>query len=241
METGLAFPFTNWSPGSMPTASEMMDALSAPADPIRYGVYQNGNFTMIRVLMCEMALEVPFAPTADYDEDCSQAYEDYINTEIFGALGISDVGHTKAAGDPTRAHQFPFDPTFIDGNGDVGWDPSDSFPQNAGSGGLYLSSMDLAEVIAFFRHDNAGTLLSEATRDVVLDQELGLTETVTGDHGSYYSKAGTRGPDNCCSRALRSRFMMYPNGVEAVVLTNSNATGLGSVMRDAFDDAWGTL
>ena len=238
METGLQFPSgTSWSPGRMSTAEEMQDALALPADPGRWGVYQNGNFTLIRVLMCEMALGVS-ATTPDYDQTCSDAYEDYINDNIFSPLGIEGIGHIAASGDPSRAHQFPFNPTFLDNNGNVGWNASDSFPNNAGSGGLYLSSMDLAAVVAFFTHDTEGTLLSEASRDVVFDGELGLTESTTGDHGVYYSKAGTRGPDDCCSRAYRARFMIYPNGVEAVVLTNSNAGSLGTVMREAFDDAW---
>jgi len=56
MESGIQFADSSWSPGPMPTTLEMRVALRQPADPIRWGEYQNGNFTLIRVLIGEIEL-----------------------------------------------------------------------------------------------------------------------------------------------------------------------------------------
>ena len=98
--------------------------------------------------------------------------------------------------------------------------------------------MDLAKVLAFFKHDQSETIISKKQRESILNSELGLTESIDGTHGNYLSKGGLRGADDCCSRALRSRIMIFPNGVEAVLLTNGNNTTLGSTLRDSYDNAW---
>lgn len=242
METGIAFPGTNWSPGIMPTTTEMLQGISQPAAPNRVGVYQNGNFTLIRVLIGELEYGLDDSAT-DYNEQTTDAYFDYIKKNIFDKLGIhppmsADAVNDYYAGTFTRAHQWPFDDTFKDGDGNVGWGATSDPTLNGGSGGLVLSSLDLAEVAAYFKHDESGLIISAAQRDQILDNELGLIESTTGEHGRYQSKGGTRGPEAGTNRALRSRVMFFPNGVEAVVLTNSNITNLGTLLRTSFDDAW---
>ena len=67
----------------------------------------------------------------------------------------------------SRGHQNPFDPNFVDSNGRLGWKPSDRWPLPAGSSDMYLDAMELAEVVAYFRHDDTGTILSEDQRDTI--------------------------------------------------------------------------
>ncbi|MEO0605445.1 MAG: serine hydrolase domain-containing protein [Myxococcota bacterium] len=239
-DTALAFPTGSGgaSPGRHASNDEMLQALTAPAAPGRWGSYQNGNFTLLRVLVGELAYDLD--ETSDvYDDLSSEVYADHLNQWIFGPLGIDPVGHVRPPGAVSRAYRFPFDPGFTDATGALGWLPRDRWPVTAGSTELYMTAVELAEVVAFFRHDAGELLLSEAQRDNVLDLELGLTESVDGDHGRYPSKQGGRGPDGS-TRGYRSRVMFYPNDVEVVVITNSYVTSLGPWLRDAYDDAWVT-
>jgi CubicO group peptidase (beta-lactamase class C family) len=242
METGIQFTgASNWSPGDMPTTLEMLSALILPADPSRWGVYQNGNFTLIRVLIGEIEYNLS-ASAPDYDLVCAETYFKYIKENIFDKLNlnppmsVTDVNSYYLA-NFTRAHQWPFDDSFRDGNNNLGWGATSNPQNNGGSGGLVLSAMDLANVLAFFQHDQNSLIISETQRDLVLENELGLIESINGEHGRYQSKGGTRGPSSD-SRALKSRIIFYPNGVEAVLLSNSNITGLGTILRKSFDDAW---
>lgn len=239
-ETALAFPLPDsnqWSPGRMPAASEMLTALQAPADPPRAGDYQNGNFALIRVLMCELALGVP-ADTTDYDQVCADAYTQYLNDEIFSPLGILRVSHERASADESRGYAFPVAATLPDEEGVLGVENWDSYPRNAGSGGLYLSSMELAEVLAFLVHDQDETLLANDARDRMLQDELGFTSSREGDHGTYVAKGGAKGPQD--NRGWRSFVMVYPNDVDVVVLTNSFDNDLGDALRDLYDASWFT-
>ena len=242
MESGIQFAATNWDPGPMPNTATMRTALRSPADPARWGEYQNGNFTLLRVLIGEIEFELDETDT-DYDLNCANAYFDYIKDNIFGPLNLNPPLSITAvnnyyAGNFTRAHQWPFNPNFADGNGNVGWGATSNPQNNGGSGGLVLSAMDLAKVLAFFRHDDDETILSVNQRTSIFDHELGLTESGDGMHGRYTSKGGLRGPQTGTSRALRSRIMFFPGGVEAVLLTNCNVTTLGSILQQAYDNAW---
>lgn len=242
METAIAFSGTSWTPGIMPTTDQMFTALQQPAAPNRWGVYQNGNFTLIRVLIAEIEYNLSES-SPEYNEMTTDKYFEYIKENIFDELNIFpplsvDDINTYYLANFTRAHQWPFDETFSDGNNNVGWGATSDPLLNGGSGGLVLSSMDLANIMAIFKHDDTELIISSTQRNLILDNELGLTETTIGENGTYQSKGGTRGPETATSRALRSRIMFYPNGVEVVLLVNCNITTLGTILRTSFDDAW---
>jgi CubicO group peptidase (beta-lactamase class C family) len=241
METGLPFTGTVWSPGIMPTTQQMIRALIQPALANRWGVYQNGNFTLIRVLIGEIEFNLD-ENAVDYDQVCTDKYFTYIKLNIFDKLDLNppmsvDEVNNYYTGNFTRGHQWPFDDTFRDGNNNLGWGATSNPSLNGGSGGLVLSAMDLAKVLSFFQHDESGLIISSTQRELILENELGLIESMTGTEGRYQSKGGTRGADGQ-ARALRSRVIFYPNGVEAVLLINSNFTKMGTILQDSFDDAW---
>lgn len=243
MNTAINFSGNNPSPGIMPTEAQMLSALVAAPAMNRIGTYQNGNFTLIRVLIGEIVYNLDETAN-DYSSACTDKYFEYIKENIYDPLQInapSSTGQVESYYDGTYAwgYQWPFNPNFQNAtDGTLGWKHYSNPYLNAGSGGLLLSSMDIAKIMAFFKHDQNETIISQQQRESILNSELGLTETVSGEHGTYQSKGGTRGADNCCSRALRSRIMFFPNNVEAVILTNSNYNQLGSLLRNSFDKAW---
>ena len=105
---------------------------------------------------------------------------------------------------------------------------------SAGSAGLVLSAMDVAKVLAYFKHTD-DIIISKEARERILDKQLGLWGTGKGDYGTYPSKGGTKGPQTVTDRAIMSMMMMFPNGVEAVVITNCYKQDNGSMLRKAFD------
>ncbi|MEL6842622.1 MAG: serine hydrolase, partial [Bacteroidota bacterium] len=62
METGI-----DYVNSSMPSANTMLDALKKPAKPSRVGTYQNGNFTLIRILIGEIEFQLD-EEDEDYNE-----------------------------------------------------------------------------------------------------------------------------------------------------------------------------
>ena len=238
METGIAFDAN----GRMPENFKMLEDISKPAIATRWGVYQNGNFTLIRVLIGEIEYDLDETLSSLYEINCADKYFEYILKNIYDPLGISapksvDEINAYYAGIFPRAYQFPLNLGFQDGDGNLGWAATSDPLRNGGSGGLVLSSMDLAAVLAFFMHDPQTLQLSETQRDLILEHELGLYDSATGSNGRYVSKGGTRGPDSN-ARSLRSRVMIFPNQVEVVLLTNCAFNMMESTLVDAYDDAW---
>ncbi|MCB9285098.1 MAG: serine hydrolase [Lewinellaceae bacterium] len=244
MNTAIAFPGTNPSPGIMPTESQMLSALATAPALNRIGMYQNGNFTLIRVLIGEIVYGLD-ETDANYATSCTDKYFEYIKTHIFDPLQIYPPMTAQSVNDYYNvtvyplAYRYPFDATWTDpSSGTLGWVHTSDPYLNGGSGGLLLSSIDLAKVMAYFRHDSNETIISKIQRDKILEYELGLVDSVDGANGRYQAKGGTRGPEACCNRALRSYILFFPNGVEAVLLSNCNITTLRTILRDSFDAAW---
>ncbi|SHI96324.1 serine hydrolase domain-containing protein [Aquimarina spongiae] len=243
MNTAINFPGDNPFPGIMPTEAQMLAALSATPAMDRIGDYQNGNFTLIRVLIGQIVYELD-ETSDEYSTACTDKYFEYVKENIFDPLNINPPSSANEVesyydGIYPWGYQWPFNPDFQNASdGALGWKHSSNPYRNGGSGGLLLSSMDLAKILAFFKHDQSETIISKKQRESILNSELGLTESIDGAYGKYLSKGGLRGADDCCSRALRSRIMIFPNGVEAVLLTNGNNTTLGSTLRDSYDNAW---
>jgi CubicO group peptidase (beta-lactamase class C family) len=250
METGIQFPVNNpgdsWDPGIMPSTNQMLSAISLPADTNRWGRYQNGNFTLIRVLIGELVHKLD-ATDPNYNRNTSDRYYSYLQQFVFGPLNLSpplgvDEINNYLSGNVARGHLYPFDSTFRAPDNSLGWAAGTSPNRNGGSGGLQLSALDLAKVLAYFAHDNSGTLVSQNVRELILEHELGLTESMDGtgiNQGKRYaSKGGTRGPETGIGRAFYSRVVIFPNGVEAVLLTNCAYSNLGTILREAYEAAW---
>ncbi len=254
METAISF-IGNPPPasGDMLSEPDMLLSLAAPPDLTRIGEYQNSNFTLIRVLIGEIVYNLDVT-SGDYSTKCTEKYFDYLQDNIFNPLSINTFTTPQQVEDYydisttyPYAYQYPFNEDFIDptGNGNLGWAHTAGAFLNGGSSGLVLSALDLAKILAFFRFDDTETLMSAAQRDRIIDGHHGLYETRTnGTHGTYLIKGGTRGPDGrtsrgqCCDRAIRSTIIMFPNGIDAVIVTNSWHTTLSSMLRSNFDDAW---
>ena len=99
-----------------------------------------------------------------------------------------------------------------------------------------MNAQELGTILAYLLHDKNETLLSKERTEELINLRLGLLESPTGKYGVYPSKGGTRGPDDN-DRAIRSRIMIFPNNVEAVLLTNCDFQQIGSALWQNYDDS----
>lgn len=243
-------PDVSSSPGRVQTEEDMLNALKLPSDPDLLGDYQNGNFNLVRVLIGQIVYSLDVDAAGNYDNSniCTDKYFEYIDQNIFNKLNLNAPVSAQSINNYYNsnypyAYQYPFDPTFMNpADGSLGWGHSNNPYTTGGAAGLMLSALDIAEILASFKHDNSELIISEIDRNRILDFELGLNNSLDGEHGRYQSKRGTRGPDgsppDCCSRAIQSILMFFPNGVEAVIITNSRHNNLHTLLRDAFDASW---
>ena len=240
--------------GSYPNNANML--LHLGPDSVNMGVipnYKNGNFVLSRMLIAYIIDDSPFDPFNPFgilsETESSSLYYDKLDELIFDPLGINaPVSNASLdnfySNDQTPwAHQYPFDEDSLTCGGNLGWFAgSPSAPNNAGSSGMALSSLELAEILAFFKHDNSGTIISPAARDMILDNFYGMSvsEENTGStsFGDFYYKPGTRGPGcpgsgpGSIRRATKSFIAIYPNGVELSMLTNCNVDFRSSMARE---------
>lgn len=242
--------------GDVQTEQEMLQALIDPPNPDRLGEYQNGNFNLVRVLIGEIVYGLEVDATGNYTDPnpniCTDKYFEYLAVEIFNKISSNPPKSAQSMinyynSNYPYAYQYPFDSTFTNpADGSLGWAHSNPPYTTGGAAGLMLSALDIAEIMALFKHDNSGLIVSELNRKHILEFELGLNNSISGEHGRYQCKRGTRGPDgsvnnippSCCDRAIQSILMFFPNGVEAVILTNSRHNALHTLLKEAYDASW---
>lgn len=234
------------------TAIEVLDALlPAQLNPAEHGDYQNGNFILARILVSEILIGNFLDETAPiYDEYSVRFYYEAADLYIFEPLNldipasISEIGSFYSGNTPHR-YAFPFN-TSATCNGELGSEANPSAPYNfTGSTGWLVSSLELAAIMAYFIHDDSGTIISTVQRDYILANGLGLSpnEWNQGNtiYGQYYEKGGllrtTCGSATNIQRSFRTSTAAYPNGVELSVTTNSNIDFMESLV-DEWEDAW---
>ncbi|RKZ10721.1 hypothetical protein DRQ32_06855 [bacterium] len=248
METGIQYPGSSVSPGAMSSNAQMLSALQISADPSRWGAYQNGNYCLIRVLIGEIEFDLD-ETDVNYAQNCADAYVQFINDKLFNPIGVSNVLGTYL----DRYPPMSYESASIVGHtkdtctGYFGLAASDGTINNSGSGGLRLSSMGIANFLAYFMHAPDQMGVDVDTRDYILDHYLGFTSTPSYDspaHGStpYYAKAGAfTAFDGTCvqaGRAHRSCSMVFAEtGVEVGLILNSPGSVCNEI-RDAYDAAW---
>ncbi|MEM7161214.1 MAG: MopE-related protein [Bacteroidota bacterium] len=226
-----------------------------------YNDYRNGNFTLTRMLISNIfAINNMGFDMSDPDDvlsefDSADIYYSLINLYIYQPLGINAPISNNAlqdfhnGPDAPRAHQFPFNRDSLTCGGSLGWMAGNpSAPNSAGGSGLALSTLELAEILAFFNNDNNETIISNSQRDYIMNNNLGLAANEvnngTTPFGDFYFKNGTRGPGcpggsapNSIKRATMSFIAIYPNNVELVMLTNSRINFRTAAAND-WADCW---
>ncbi|NNK80312.1 MAG: beta-lactamase family protein, partial [Flavobacteriales bacterium] len=231
--------------------NEILDALGpASLNEAEFGEYQNGNFAFARYLIAEILVGgFMNENSSNYDDLVKAAYLTALKNYVFDPLGLSTPSSIADFndfydGDVPHRYAFPFNPNQTC-DGVLGVDYSPSSFDFLGSTGAIISSIELAAIMAYFVHDDSGTVIPAGIRDEMLVNGYGLSQSEWNGgittYGQYYRKGGllskTCGEDENVKRGYRSSVVAYPNGVEVVVLSNSRVDFLGDLARE-WEDSW---
>ena len=212
--------------------------------------YRNVNFALLRVLMSQL-----YAQTGNKPETLAIAmqpqlgnlppvynggaynkamnnhvYTGLIQKNIFDKLGIK--GALCQDKTPKATLYYDAAQTLLGERSMT----NNSWTNFCGSGGLYLSSNDLAHFMAALRHTEV--LLPAPWRERMIAKRFGVVRD-TGAHGDYFEKDGLVGSGKTGGiYACMTRFSI---DVEAAVVVNSimpNKLFACAVLKTAFDAAW---
>ena len=180
-----------------------------------------------------IAALIPFAP---FEEVIAALYIEAVRDIAFAPTGFVQGGCVASDPNPTMGYPFPQ-------NGVPGIQPGDWITR-CGSGGWYLSSVELLGVMAFRRFSNL--ILSPAARQLMDFNYLGWNDPARynwskGLYGNYRSHGG----DLTVSGPLGACYMEFFNGVQVAMAANSapgNYLGNNShqctVLKWAFENAF---
>lgn len=218
------------------TYAAMKDAVAKGVVRPQSYQYLNLNYSLFRVIIPALWQGLADAPEiSDIGENSSGFFfRKFVQVEIMDLIGVLDADCINPPSSPPTLYYT----LGASGHGiDFG-----SFIHICGSGGFYLSAIDLAHFMASIRYDD--TILSPANRAIMERNYIGWYEggRMIGSKGEYFNHSGwitwsTISPFG----NMRGLVVKYPNNIEAVLLINSdiaNGENITTIMTHAYDDAW---
>ncbi len=198
--------------------------------------YNNVNFTLLaRVVMPKLLnpdLDLTAATFPGIRDSVSGAvYSSYVQNEIFEPLGIDGADLEGDDANPAKGY-------------DLGVNAAGTSMSNltslGGAFGWKLSARELGLFLDGIQRD--GSILSGSTRAMRDAQELGWFNSEDA-FGDYYSHNGAT---NSSAGRFRSLINVFPGGIEASYLMNSDDNNLpgGSIstmMKTAYVNGWSDL
>lgn len=200
--------------------------------------YENMNFGLCRILMpiingdISKATNVPFPPLnrdVGWDAVTLHSYRNYMQANVFTPAGVSDVGFAPPP-IGQNALAYPFPPA-----NKTGWNSGD-LATMAGGAGWRLSCKELLNVLDHVRRRN--TIISSQKAQYMLDNHLGIDQTISTPAGKIYNKNGSWGKGGKTEQCVA---YFLPGHMEVVVFVNSpigtNGFSLRGIVKDVFISA----
>jgi len=211
----------------------------APADKVFE--YQNANFAMFRVLIPFLLYGHGFLdalPAPTQAAVLAGLYIDYVQARVLFPSGIGQADCTTTESAPPTLN-YRFAPNRLPGFAPLDW------TLLCGSGGWYLSAVELAAFMAGQRFDNA--ILSPAARQVMDNGFLGWADpnqygAAVGDYGIYRHHGGMLLWNPQPYRGLETCIMNFPSTLQVAFVVNSVGGNTGfacSSMRFLYDSSFG--
>jgi negative regulator of replication initiation len=179
--------------------------------------YQNMNYGLCRILIATINGNIPVDWTYPlplrvfndqaWDSITLQAYQAYVNANVFSPSGVTGATLYHESGD-ALAYNFP-----VSGNG---WNSGD-LTTLAGGTGWHMTLDQVLSVMSTFRR--SGTIMSPADAQTMLDDGFGLNWTVPTQLGTYYAKIG--GWQDNAGHMEQSIAFFLPQQMEFVLFVNS--------------------
>lgn len=168
--------------------------------------YSNGNFCLLRAVI----------------EAVTQTdYVTYVKTSVLEPMGITDMSCTP---DATAGTLY-----YAQGASTEGYFWAEDYASQCGAYGWYASATDLARFLIGLRHH---TVLSRATTETMLSGALGWWPTSTlGGPASHHNGVWLTGDGRGCNTGM----VRLPNGVDAVLLSNTHGVDPIGLLLDSYN------
>jgi CubicO group peptidase (beta-lactamase class C family) len=193
----------------------MKSDIAAGVSTIGTYQYANMNFSLCRILLATLnkavALDAQFpAPFQDAGWDLAtiNAFQGYVTAFVFNPSGAA----AHLAHQPGDALAYSF-PALA---GQPGWNDGD-LTTGSGADGWHMTASQYLDVMGTFRR--AGTILSTAQAQAMLDDGFGVDWIGSTAAGAYYAKNGLW--ENGDGQTEQSTAFFLPDDMEAVVFVNS--------------------
>lgn len=193
--------------------------------------YSNVGISLFRILIPNLQKEYTAPVDLNPAEEFAYIYWSYVMNEIFDPMSLTKA-YLNEPDNAAYLYSYPDDGSDGQKTGD--------WALTSAAGGWFLSAHELAKFMAHVRYNDG--IISPASRAIMDEKNLGWTETVEGDHGTYHAKGGALNYGEAPTiKGVRTIIINYPYGVQASVIVNSTegqGYDLHATLRDAFDNAW---
>jgi D-alanyl-D-alanine carboxypeptidase len=223
---------TGWVDSLKAIAKRGLDNPAKPKD------YANMNFAIFRIMIpymmnktATLQIEASLVPsqTKKFEEWLSIQYVNYMQNNVFSPIGIS-----SALCSPGVNTAMAFNEGIK-----ISSRVMEDWTQEAGGGGYYLSTMEMARVMAYISHTDI--LLNKEQRDMMDDNFLGwdTEDSWMTINGQSYGKDGALqwgGP------GMQTFVVKYPGNIELSLSVTSwpgdDFRYFTKVAADAYNDSW---
>ncbi|MBL7811391.1 MAG: serine hydrolase [Bacteroidetes bacterium] len=203
-------------------------------------LYRNANFALFRILIPSLWRGLNDAPTISAALDSATTENNYIlymQQHVFEPIGLNNIScEPESRGTSTLYYAT----TDLQANNGAYYG---SWTSTAGGGGFFMTVMELARVMAYYKHTEV--LLSKESRKLMEDNRYGLDrlDPAREIHGNYYGKNGSI--SSSIGQGTLEQVVSFPNGIEIVVMFNTQGmvfaggtTDPQNAIYDAYNKSW---
>jgi CubicO group peptidase (beta-lactamase class C family) len=199
--------------------------------------YANANFCLFRIIIPYMLMSpagvnnIEKLSWEDRALSLGKTYVSYIQQHVLAPAGLAGIDVVPTGPKPyTRYYKF----------GDTSAYASDPVDDTAvlrtGAGYWYMSVKEYGKFLMALRN---GKIVGWQYAKSMQDNNLGMYG-IPRDHGTYWDHNGGY-PGQANGSGAMADWMMFPNGIAAVMFVNSNggtSKQPQDIMRNSFDSAW---
>lgn len=201
--------------------------------------YLNVNFALFRVLIPSLWRGLDGAPNISANLDSASttdAYMQYMQENVFEPIGLNNI--TCEPEERSIATMYYATGDLDNTNGI----PYNSWTSMAGGGGFYMTTIELAQFMAYLKHTEL--LVTKEQRKIMEDNRFGMDREDEGREirGKYFGKNGSIRQGG---KGTMEQVVYFPNGIEVVVMFNTQGmifaggeTSLQNAIYDAYNKAW---
>ncbi|MDP2176639.1 MAG: serine hydrolase [Bacteroidota bacterium] len=233
---------------SNPDWDTLKTMVSMPITNSKDYAYANANFGLFRLLIpklndaSDFNVQEQSMGNSQFSTWVSLKYIQLMHELVFSPAMISDV---RCNIDPNKPNMQAFNES-----NNLNFTPVSfgDLTERSGSGGFYLTPVEMAQLMAFLVHTSS--ILSVSQKEKMDDGLLGWDpddsyETsygrVYGKDGLFYRDFDSNGEVSLGDAGLQTWVGKFPNKVELVITVNSigsSARSLSNISRTAYLNAW---